>query len=451
MKEIQIEGGFSLQGEVTIQGAKNAAQKMLPATVLWPGIYVLDHLPLIQDVYALLHILQFLGAKVDFLDTHRVQINTEDVVAREIPPELTALSTGTFLFAGALLGRFGEAKVWHPGGDRIGKRPITWHLEAFRQLGARVREEQAYYEVYGRPLQGGHITFTRPTANGSINAVITAARAQGTTLIENVAPEPEIRNTIQFFQTMGTHISWKGSHALEVEGSKESTGGGEIYLIPDRNDATTFLLAGALGRGPVMLHNVCADHLLPLLEALRQIGVSLEISAGTTTQTITVQCTQLQASDLQITSRPFPGFSTDWGPMFQVLLTQMPGEHIFHETIFARRFAHVPELVRMGAQIQPYALTVDEQIYNFDREFIAPPAHAVRITGPNHLHGTHVCANDVRAGAALVLAGLIAEGTTVVTGVEQIERGYEHLVERLQGLGARVTMCENAGTEAKGI
>jgi UDP-N-acetylglucosamine 1-carboxyvinyltransferase len=441
-RRLLVEGGTPLQGEVAIQGAKNAAQKILPATILWPGTYVIRHLPLIEDTRALLSILRFLGAHVTFLEPHCVQIDTEDVRPLEIPPELTALSTGTFLFAGALLGRFGEAKVWHPGGDRIGKRPVTWHLDAFRRLGATVREEAAYYEVRGTRLCGGSISFARPTANGAINAVMTALRAQGTSCIKPVAPEPEIRQALHFFEQTGALIRWQGDYTLEVEGPPDHDGSreGTIDLIPDRNDAATFLIAGVLGHGPVTLQRVLADHLLPLLEVLQRCGANLEISSETEWQTITVRCEQIQAGDIQITSRPFPGFSSDWGALVQVLLTQVPGTHLFHETIFARRFAHVPELVTMGAAIQPCALPVDEAVYNFPRELIAPPAHAVSLSGPQTLRGAHVRANDVRAGAALVLAGLVAEGQTVVSQIEQIERGYESLDERLRQLGTSITL-----------
>lgn len=335
-----------------IQGAKNATQKILPATVLWPGIYTLRNIALIEDARALFSLLQFLSADITFVNPHDVQINTENIISREIPPELTARSTGTFLFAGALLGRFGEAKVWHPGGDRIGKRPVTWHLETFRRLGATVTEHDTFYEVRAPALHGSAISFQRPTANGAINAVITAMNARGTTRIERVAPEPKIQCALDFFQLMGGQIRWVGANALEVVGTLKGTGFGDMRVIPDRNDAATFLIAGALGHGPVTLHDVRPEHLLPLLELLQRVGVTVEILTNSETSSMTVQCNQLRTTDIQVTSRPFPGFSTDWGPMVEVLLTQVPGNHVFHETIFARRFAHIPELVqRMGAAI----------------------------------------------------------------------------------------------------
>ena len=177
MSKYLIQGDFPLRGEVTIQGAKNAAQKILPSTIVFPGTYILHNLPHIQDTAALIEILRFLGAEVTFLAPHTVRVNTEQVVAKEIPPEITALSTGTFLFAGALLSRYGEVKLWHPGGDRIGKRPVTWHLDAFRRLGASIHEAEAYYEVRANGLVGTTIPFLRPTANGAVNAIIAAARA----------------------------------------------------------------------------------------------------------------------------------------------------------------------------------------------------------------------------------------------------------------------------------
>ena len=441
MKTLCVQGGFPLRGEVVIQGAKNATQKILPATVLWPGVYTLRNIALIEDARALLSILQFLGDDIHFVNPHDVQINTERIVSQEIPPALTALSTGTFLFAGALLGRFGEAKVWHPGGDRIGKRPVTWHLEAFRRLGATVTEHEAFYEVHAPALHGNTISFRRPTANGAVNAVITAMSARGTTRIEGVAPEPEIQCALDFFRLMGGQIRWIETNVVEVVGTPRGTGGGDMRVIPDRNDAATFLIAGALGHGPVTLHHVRSEHLLPLLDVLQRVGVMVEIRIDGEQSSMTVQCDQLQPATIQVTSRPFPGFSTDWGPMTEVLLTQVPGDHVFHETIFARRFAHIPELVQhMGAAIQPLDFSVDEQIYNFDRELIVPGAHAIAITGPSLLYGGHVQANDVRAGAALVLAGLIAKGQTEVTGIEQIERGYEAFHERLQSLGASIIL-----------
>lgn len=437
MKKFVIQGGFPLHGEVTIQGAKNAAQKILPATIVFPGEYFLKNVPLIQDARALIDILIFLGAEVEFVGERVLRINTENVCTKEIPPDVTATSTGTFLFAGALLGRFGEVKIWHPGGDRIGKRPVTWHLAAFQKLGASVIEEPSYYQVHAAKLMGNcTIPFAKPTANGTVNAVIASVRAHGETIIENVAPEPEIRNFLEFMQNIGANVEWIGENQIHVKGVEQGNGSGEVEIIPDRNDAATFILAAALGHGPVTLHPLRQDHLRPLLDMLKNIGVRFETSTDQSGQSLTVQCDELRTTDLHITSRPYPGFSTDWGPMTEALLTQVPGNHLFHETIFSQRFAHMQEFIRMGAEIHYRDIPDADHLYNFVR---TPGLfHAVQIQGPSRLQGTAVHANDVRAGAALVLGGIVAAGVTEVSGIEQIERGYEMFAKRLNQLGASI-------------
>jgi len=359
-------------------------------------------------------------------------------MTKEIPPEITALSTGTFLFAGALLSRYGEVKLWHPGGDRIGKRPITWHLDAFRRLGASIYEADAYYEVRATKLVGTTIPFVRPTANGAINAIIAAAHAAGETTIENVAPEPEIRNAVDFLQTVGARVEWRDARSLRVHGVDQGTGSGEIDIIPDRNDAATFLIARVLGHGPVTLQDVRADHLTALLDALTSVGTALELHTDHGRQSITVQRVSWNPIGLEIMSRPYPGFSTDWGPLIQVLMTQLPASSTFHETIFSQRFAHISELVKMGATIHYLDLPADESLYNFTPTPEVDRHHSVEIRGPSQLHATVVHANDVRAGAALVLSGIIASGVTEVMRIEQAERGYEAFAERLNQLGAAI-------------
>ena len=433
-----IQGGRPLQGEVRIQGAKNAAQKILPATIVFPGTYVLTHLPRIADTAALIEILRFLGAEVTFLDPHVVRINTESVVTKELPPELTALSTGTFLFAGALLSRFGEVKLWHPGGDTIGTRPVSWHLEAFRRFGAFISEGRASYHIRAPHLRGTSISFPRPTANGAVNALLVAVRAAGETIIDNVAPEPEIQNAVAFLQAAGATIAWKEAGRLQVQGTTHGRGASSITIIPDRNDAATFAIAAVLGHGPVQLRDVAPSHLSPLLKVLEQIGATCDAQLDETT--LTIGCEALKPTTLQLTSRPYPGFSTDWGPLIQVLMTQLPARSSFHETIFSQRFTHMDALIRMGASIEPLHLSAEENLYHFPR--LSTSFHAIQIHGPRQLHGTTVHANDVRAGAALVLAGLVASGITTITGIEQVQRGYEAFAERLAALGAAIRLEE---------
>lgn len=435
-----IDGGHPLRGEVRVQGSKNAAQKILPATVVFPGEYTIRNVPRIADSASLIEILRFLGATVDFLDEHTVRVDTQTVLMKEIPPEITAKSTGSFLFAGALLSRFGEVRIWHPGGDRIGKRPVTWHLDAFRQLGAHVVEEQEYYEVRSDSLIGCSFQFSHITVNGTVNAILASVRAEGTTVLNNVAMEPEIDNFIEFMKSSGAIVGRVEGKKIVVHGVSSGVGRGEIDIIPDRNDAATMLIAGVLGRGPVTLIGVDQDHLLPLIKTLYEAGTSVKEDNLGTQSIITVQCDRFRSLGWYVTSRPYPEFSTDWGPMTQVLMTQIPAESVFHETIFSQRFAHIPELIKMGARIEYFNPKIDENSYNFVRDPSSNLFHAVRIFGQTPLKGAAVSANDVRAGAALTLAGIIAIGETEISGVEQVNRGYEAFIERLTQLGASIRL-----------
>lgn len=438
MDKLIIKGNCSLSGEVSVQGSKNAAQKILPATVVFPGEYLIRNLPSIQDSISLTNILRFLGAKVEMLDNHTARIDTCNLHLREIPPEMTETSTGSFLFAGALLSRFGQVKIWHPGGDKIGARRVNWHLDAFRRLGASVTEEQDYYEVRATRLIGTTIKFTRPTVNGTVNAILGSVRAHGVTMLQNVPLDPEIDNFIEFMQNTGVKVERLHDNQIRVEGAESESVKVDVSIIPDRNDAATFAIAGVLGGGPVVLRGIYEEHLLPLLTVLTAAGAKIETKSDGQWQSLVIQCDRLLPPGLHVMSRPYPGFSTDWGPMTQVLMTQIPGKSTFHETIFSQRFAHIKYLIQMGADIEYFNPEVDNSVYNFFADPSAGLYHAVRIKGPTRLHGAEVDANDVRAGAALVLAGIIAHGVTQVTSVDQIDRGYELFVERLKQLGASI-------------
>ena len=239
--------------------------KIIPATIVFPGEYLLRNVPKINDSAALVEILSFLGAKINSLDEHTLLIDTTNIEPQEIPPEVTAKSTGSFLFAGALLSRFGSARIWHPGGDQIGRRKVTWHLDAFRRLGATVIEKDEYYEITSKGLTGGIITFTKTTVNGTVNAILASICAKGTTIIQNSALEPEIDNFILFMQQAGANVKRGENGIVEVQGvsGEYSPVNVDITIMPDRNDAATFVIAGALGHGPITLKGVNEEHLLP--------------------------------------------------------------------------------------------------------------------------------------------------------------------------------------------
>lgn len=436
MKKLIVKGGYNLSGQVNIQGAKNAAQKIIPATVIFPGKYQLNNIPTIRDVNSLVDVLKFLGAAVRFKGKSLL-IDTETIFVKELPPEITVKSTGSFLFAGALLSRFGKVKIWHPGGDKIGKRPVTWHLNAFKKLGANIYEEKEYYEVTAKKLYGAVINFERKTVNGTVNAILAAVKADGMSILKNVALEPEIDNFISFINDAGADVFRNDANEIIINGVGDRSGTCTIDIIPDRNDAATFLIAIAITKGSATLTNVCIDHLKPLISELEKLNVVF--FCDTVNNTLSVNCKNLTSYNLHITSKPFPFFSTDWGPMFQTLMTQIPGNHSFHETIFSSRFNQLKYLSDMGANITYYCPNVDNSVYNFSVKD-QRQLHAVRIVGGTILKGKSVIANDVRAGAALALAGLVAKGITEISGVEQIDRGYENFSERLKSLGACIAL-----------
>ena len=435
---IVVRGLARLSGSVYIQPSKNAAQKILPSTALFPGKYRVENLPHIADAAALLEVLRYLDCDVR-IESDTAFVDTEDLVNRKIPRDLTARSTGTFLFAGALLARFGKARIAHPGGDRIGPRPVNLHLDAFRALGAEVSEHSGYYDISAPSLAGTQFRFGARTVNGTVNAILVAAGASGTTVIENAAYDPDIQNVVEFLNSAGCEIKFEDRVAgrIRVVGSARGAGRGTVRVISDRNDAATFAVAAAICRGQVRLVRVAYDDLRPLCDLLTGAGVTWAEGQSDGLPTLSFESKELRSLSGTVVSERYPGISTDWGPLIQVLMTQVPGESVFEETVYSNRFAHVPELVKFGAQIclaSPGCKGLVDGA-SFDPEMSYKRAY---IQGPTKLQGCVVKANDVRAGAALVLAGLASDGVTTVRGTEQVERGYERFVERLQEIGADI-------------
>ncbi|MBS1196508.1 MAG: MurA [Proteobacteria bacterium] len=442
MTTATIIGPTRLNGSLSVQGSKNAAQKMIPATLVFPGIYVIRNLPSIQDTCSQLDVVSFLGGKVTREGTIAT-IDTRTITSKDIPPEITARSTGTFLFAGALLSRFGFAKVHHPGGCEIGRRPVTWHLDAFRALGATVTTSHDHYEAQSARLNGCEIVFQRPTVNGTVNAILAAARCEGTTILRNTPTEPDIENTVDLLNKAGASISIS-SGTVEILGRIPSRDAAvDLAVIPDRNDAATFAIAAAMLGGSIQLSPINPDHLDPLLVALSKAGARWSVVGSERGQVLTVSRIT-QPVSLSLESGPFPAFSTDWGPMFQVLMTQLGAASTFHETVFSDRFKHIPDLVSMGAKIEYFQPTTSSKYqYNFDSPSEPGRGHAIRVFGSSELFGRSVYANDIRAGAALVLAAMAAKGTTQVANYDQIFRGYEDFAQRLNKLGAQISVHDD--------
>ena len=416
MIKYMIQGGTPLKGSVNISGAKNAAVAILPATLLVDGVCHLDNVPDISDVRLLLNILSDMGAKIRRLSPNSLEIDCTRVRNIIAPIELVRRFRASYYLIGAELGRFGSAKVALPGGCNFSDRPIDQHLKAFRAMGAEVELQNGYVIANGR-LTGGHIFPDMVSVGATINTVIAAALAEGTTIIENCAKEPHVVDLANFLNSMGARISGAGTDTIKVRGVR-SLHGGSYTIIPDQIEAGTYMAAAAATGGDVMIRNIIPRHLECITAKLREMGVKItEFDDSLRVQrTVPLRPTTVK-------THPYPGFPTDMQPLLCVCMALAKGGSLITEGIYDTRFRYTAELNRMGANIQ-----VDTKI-------------AV-INGVDTLHGCSVKAFDLRAGAAMVVAGLVAGDTTVVEDVHYVERGYEDIVGKLQGLGATIKRIE---------
>lgn len=422
MDKLIIEGGRPLYGSVAISGAKNAALPLLAATLLAPGQHVLHNVPDLRDTRTMLKLLEILGVRWE-RHGQTVRINSDNLTGVEAPYDLVKTMRASVLVLGPLLARSGFARVSLPGGCAIGARPINFHLKGFEQLGVTSHLEQGYVEarVEGR-MRGGSIYFDIPSVTGTENVLMASVVAAGETIIKNAAKEPEVGNLIDMLVSMGAEIEGKGTDRLTVHGvarlhATEST------IIPDRIETGTYMIAVAATGGSVRITQCTPAHLPALTEKLLLCGVDIAEEVDS----MTVSCPEVngrslcQLRSVDITTLPYPGFPTDLQAQFMALMAQGDGTSIIHETIFENRFMHVAELKRMGADIA-----------------IEGSRAVVRGIGRDKLCGAPVMATDLRASASLVIAGLAASGTTQISRIYHLERGYENMVEKLQGLGAKV-------------
>ena len=416
MIKYMIQGGTPLKGTVNISGAKNAAVAILPATLLVNGVCYLDNVPDISDVRLLLNILSDMGARIRRLSPNALEIDCTRVRNIIAPIELVRRFRASYYLIGAELGRFGSAKVALPGGCNFSDRPIDQHLKAFRAMGAEVELQNGYVIANGK-LTGGHIFPDMVSVGATINTVIAAALAEGTTIIENCAKEPHVVDLANFLNSMGARISGAGTDTIKVRGVK-SLHGGSYTIIPDQIEAGTYMAAAAVTGGDVMIQNIIPRHMECITAKLREMGVKItEFDDALRVQrTVPLRPTKVK-------TLPYPGFPTDMQPLLCVCMALAKGGSLITEGIYDTRFRYTAELNRMGANIQ-----VDTKI-------------AV-INGVDCLHGCSVKAFDLRAGAAMVIAGLAASDTTVVEDVHYVERGYENIVGKLQGLGAAIKRIE---------
>jgi UDP-N-acetylglucosamine 1-carboxyvinyltransferase len=412
MDKFVIQGGKKLTGEVTISGAKNSLLALMPATILAPGSYTLDNTPNLRDVQTMSQLLRSMGLSVD-LQGKKLHVDSSTVDKYEAPYEQVKKMRASVYVLGPLLARYGKAKVSLPGGCAWGPRPVNYHIEGLKKLGADIAIEYGYIIAKAKKLTGARIHFDTPSVGATGNILMAAVLANGTTFIENAAMEPEIHQLAQFLRKMGAKISGIGTKQLEIEGVDELKPA-NASTIPDRIEAGTFLVAGAITGGEITLKNCIPNHLNSVIAKLEEAGCVIRTERSSIT---------LTAPDslrpVNVLTDVYPGFPTDMQAQWIALMTKAKGTSVITDTIFVDRFKHVPELIRLGARIE-----IEENV-------------AV-VHGNGKLKGAKVMSTDLRASASLILAGLIAEGTTEVLRVYHIDRGYESIERKLADLGADI-------------
>ena len=416
MKQITIHGGNLLSGTINISGAKNSAVALIPASLLADDIVTIDNVPNISDIDALEEILKFLGAKVERNDG-TIKIDPKTIKNKEIPKEISSKLRASYYFMSALLGKYKHVEMYFPGGCKIGARPIDQTLKGFRALGATVNEENNKFVIEAEELRGGHVYLDMPSVGATINTMLVAVRANGTTIIENAAKEPEIVNVATFLNNMGAKITGAGTSEIRIRGVN-SLKGCFTEVIPDRIESGTYIIAGALLGDNLKIKNIIPEHVEALTLKLQEMGVNMKIGKDYVTIN---KGENLKA--VKIKTLGYPGFPTDLQQPITALLTQCKGTSTLEETIYENRFQNVPFLNKMGADI----------------EIIG---RKIKVKGKTELTGEDVIATDLRAGACLVLAGLTATGTTVIKDIEHVLRGYENLVGKLTDVGAKITLEE---------
>lgn len=419
MEQFVMKGGNPLAGEVLIGGAKNAALGILAASIMTDEDVVIDNLPDVNDVNVMLEVIQAIGASVDRIDRHTVKINAEGISDVSIEDEYMRKIRASYYFIGALLGKYKSARVPLPGGCNIGSRPIDLHLKGFRALGARVDIERGAVSAHAIDLVGNHIYLDKVSVGATINIMMAAALAEGQTIIENVAKEPHVVDVANFLNSMGASIRGAGTDIIRIRGVRRLHGT-EYSVIPDQIEAGTFMCAAAATRGDVMVRNVIPKHLESISAKLKEIGC--EVVEFDDAVRVIGRSRQTRTN---INTQPYPGFPTDMQPQITVTLALSEGTSIVTESIFENRFKYVDELSRMGGCVK------------------VVEGNVAIVTGVEKLTGAQVSAPDLRAGAALVIAGLAAEGYTVVDDIEYIQRGYEQFEKKLAGLGAVIEKVES--------
>lgn len=416
MKKIKIVGGNTLTGTIDISGAKNSAVALIPAAILSDEQVEIDNIPNISDIDALEEILNYLNADIK-RENGKIVINSSNIVNREIPEEISKKLRASYYFMSSLLGKYKYVEMYFPGGCSIGARPIDQTLKGYRALGATVIEEENKFTIKAEELIGNKVYLDMPSVGATVNIILASVKAKGETIIENAAREPEIVNVATFLNNMGAKITGAGTSTIHIMGVDYL---GKCYteVIPDRIEAGTYIIAGALVGDNLVINNIIPEHVDSLIKKLEEMGCNIKIDDNS----VTISKIN-NGKPINVKTLGYPGFPTDLQQPLSTLLTQLNGISSLEETIYENRFQNVKYLVDMGANIE-----IDNK--------------KIHVTGPTALSGKHVVATDLRAGACLVLAGLSASGETVIDNVEHVLRGYENIIGKLTKVGAKIELEE---------
>ncbi len=417
MKILKIHGGRKLNGTVRVSGAKNSAVAIFPAAILCDEKVNILNVPNISDIDALNSILEYLNATVEKTSEDSVSIDLSNIQNKEITEEMSTKLRASYYFMGALLGKYKKAEVCFPGGCTIGARPIDLHLKGFESLGAKIDEQGNKVIITADELTGNNIYLDIASVGATINIMLAAVKAKGTTIIDNAAKEPEIVNVAMFLNSMGAKITGAGTNTIKIKGV-DYLGSCTHEVIPDRIEAATYIMIGATLSDNLIVENIIPEHMEALTKKLISMGVDIKVDDD---KIYVTNKNKLKAT--KVRTLVYPGFPTDMQQIIATLMTQAEGESIIEETIFENRFQNLYELKKMGANIK----------------VIGNKGH---IIGPTKLKAENVTATDLRAGAGLVLAALIAEGETTINNTDYILRGYENIVEKLRKLGAKIELIQ---------
>lgn len=416
MKQITIYGGNELSGTINISGAKNSAVALIPASLLADDVVTIDNVPNISDIDALDEILKYLGASVERKE-NTIIIDPTSVKNKKIPKEISSKLRASYYFMSALLGKYKHVEMYFPGGCKIGARPIDQTLKGFKALGATISEENNRFLISAEELVGGHVYLDMPSVGATINTMLVAVRAKGVTIIENAAKEPEIVNVATFLNNMGAKITGAGTSEIRIDGV-EKLRRCFTEVIPDRIEAGTYIIAGALIGNNLTIKNIIPEHVESLTLKLQEMGANLKVGKDYVKIS---KCENLKP--IRLKTLGYPGFPTDLQQPITTLLTQCNGTSTLEETIYENRFQNVPFLNKMGSNIEIVG-------------------RKIKVKGKTELNGEEVIATDLRAGACLVLAGLIANGKTVVKDIQHVLRGYDDIVGKLTSVGAKIKIEE---------